>query len=120
MEFRRLDSEQGGLVGKCTQCSEPSACHPELVEGSEEGHRPWFSASSLSGAIYRYSYHSSDRSSHLGFVASIRSTFLALRHPLICFSRAMAVAASTSPSKYTRLFVLYRLENPSTALFLWS
>ncbi len=51
--------------------------------------------------------HSLLKSAHFGFDVSMSATFLSRRHPLICFSRAIAARTSEVVSKYTRRSIRY-------------
>ena len=66
------------------------ACHPE--ERSDEGPALGFF---FSGAAN----HIAAKSCHAGFMLSIRAIFFALRHPLISFSREIALRTLSCRSK---------------------
>ena len=70
--------------------------------------------SSLPLAIHS-SYQSAARSAHSGFADSMSATFLDRSHPLICFSRAIALTMSGTGSQYASRVIWYRAVKPPVA-----
>jgi hypothetical protein len=86
----------------------PACCHSER---SEESLRGFACAKDRDREILRFAQNdtrlgagdcsSAAWSRQCGLKDSIKAIFLARNHPLICFSRAMAIRMSPKASKYT-------------------
>src|ERR1700690_4107481 len=103
MKAQNMDGLIEGPVG-----ASPVCCHSER---SEESLRGFAYSKDRDREIRRFAQNdtrlgvgdcsSAARSRQRGLKDSINAIFLARNHPLICFSRAMAIRMSPKASKYT-------------------